>query len=83
MVQAAVTMLEFNFACGALARLGVTWVSRNRGEVVMIVAVIVLLIYGYFMAKYAVYAVGSSDTSGHIRIARSILRGDIVGRLRN
>jgi hypothetical protein len=27
-------LLEFNFACGALAGLGVTWVSRNRGEVV-------------------------------------------------
>jgi len=27
-------MLEFNFACGALAGLGVTWVSRNKGEFV-------------------------------------------------
>jgi membrane protein YfhO len=27
-------MLEFNFACGALAGLGVTWVSRNSGEFV-------------------------------------------------
>jgi len=36
------------------------------------VAVIGLLIYGYFMAKYAVYAVGGTYTSGYIRIARSI-----------
>jgi 4-amino-4-deoxy-L-arabinose transferase-like glycosyltransferase len=46
----------------------------------MIVAVIGLLIYGYVLVKSAVYAVGGSDTSGYIRIARSLLHGDIVQR---
>jgi hypothetical protein len=52
--------------------------ALSKSRLIMIVAVIGLLIYGYILVKSAVYAVGWSDSSGYIRIARSILRGDLV-----
>jgi hypothetical protein len=50
----------------------------SKSRLITIVAVIGLLIYGGFMVNRAVYAVGGPDTSGYIRIARSILNGDLV-----
>jgi len=49
-------------------------------RMIIIAAVVGLLIYGYFLASRASYAVGGSDSSGYARIARSILNGGIVQR---
>jgi hypothetical protein len=54
--------------------------ALSRSRFIMIVAVVGLLIYGYVLVKSAVYAAGGSDTSGYVRIARSLLQGDIVQR---
>jgi Dolichyl-phosphate-mannose-protein mannosyltransferase/Bacterial membrane protein YfhO len=55
--------------------------ALSRSKFVMIVAVVGVLIYGYILVKFAVYAVGGSDSSGYLRLARSLLRGDIVQRV--
>jgi 4-amino-4-deoxy-L-arabinose transferase-like glycosyltransferase len=51
----------------------------------MVVAVTGLLIYGYFLASRASYGVGSTvsaaESSGYARMARSILKGEIVQRV--
>jgi hypothetical protein len=44
----------------------------------MVVAVIGLLIYGYFLASHAAYAVGGSDSVGYAQVARSMLKGELV-----
>ncbi len=54
----------------------------SRSKFVLIVAVIGLLIYGGVLMKFAVYSVGGSDTYGYLRIAHSILNGDIVQRVK-
>jgi len=69
-----------------IARVSITIESAlsalSKSKFVMIVAVIGLLIYGCVLVKFAVYAVGGSDTYGYARIARSILKGDIVQRVK-
>src|SRR5262249_42260571 len=55
--------------------------ALSKSKIVMIVALIGLLIYGCVLVKFASYAAGGSDSSGYIRIARSILRGNIVQRV--
>ncbi|MBO0726968.1 MAG: YfhO family protein, partial [Blastocatellia bacterium] len=57
-------MLEFDFACGVLAGLGVTWVSQNKGEsvrrairagvgAIALIVVVAAVVYRYF-ADYLV-----------------------------
>src|SRR5262249_49925469 len=52
-------LLEFDFACGALAGLGVTWISENKGELVRravrrgvgvmaLIVVVAAIAYGWF-----------------------------------
>jgi membrane protein YfhO len=53
----------------------------SRSRLVKVVAVVGVLIYGYALVKSAVHAVGGSDTSGYLRLARSLLQGDIVQRV--
>ena len=53
----------------------------SPSRMIIIAAVVGLLIYGYFLASRASYAVGGSDSSGYARIARSILKGGIVQRV--
>src|SRR5262249_44084829 len=55
--------------------------ALSKSKFVMVVAVIGLLSYGWFLVKFTAYAVGGSDSSGYVRIARSILHGDIVQRV--
>ncbi|HKE03194.1 MAG TPA: YfhO family protein, partial [Blastocatellia bacterium] len=55
--------------------------ALSKSKFVMVVAVIGLLSYGWFLVKFTAYAVGGSDSSGYVRIARSILQGDIVQRV--
>jgi hypothetical protein len=42
--------------------------------------VVVALICGFILVKFAVYAVGGFDSSGYLRLARSLLQGNIVQR---
>lgn len=47
-------------------------------RVITIVAIIGLLVYGYFLVSHASYAVGGADSSGYAQIARAILKGGLV-----
>jgi hypothetical protein len=47
---------------------------------VKVVAVVGVLFYGYILVKSTVYAAGGSDSSGYLRLARSLLQGDVVPR---
>ncbi|MGH9838596.1 MAG: ArnT family glycosyltransferase [Blastocatellia bacterium] len=52
-----------------------------RSRYLRIAAVVGLLIYGGFLFKHASYAVGGSDGTGYVRIARSLLHGGLVERV--
>jgi Bacterial membrane protein YfhO/Dolichyl-phosphate-mannose-protein mannosyltransferase len=54
--------------------------ALSKTKFVNILVAAGLLIYGCVLVKFAVYAVGGSDSSGYIRIARSLLHGDLVQR---
>jgi len=52
-----------------------------RSRFIMVVAAPGLLIYGYYLASYAAYTVGGSDSAGYAQVARSILKGGFVRRV--
>src|SRR5262245_66008237 len=54
--------------------------ALSKTKFVNILVAAGLLIYGFVLVKFAVYAVGGTDSSGYIRIARSLLHGDLVQR---
>jgi Bacterial membrane protein YfhO len=54
--------------------------ALSRSSFVKIVAVVGLFVYGGVLVKFAVYAGGGSDSSGYLRLARSLLQGDVVQR---
>src|SRR5262245_10433865 len=54
--------------------------ALSKTKFVNILVAAGLLIYGCVLVKFAVYAVGGTDSSGYIRIARSLLHGDLVQR---
>src|SRR5262245_42208311 len=62
--------------------------ALSRSKLIIVVAALGLLIYGYFLASRASYAIGAigatvsgAESSGYARIARSILKGEIVQRV--
>jgi len=54
--------------------------ALSRTRFVKIAPVVMVLICGFVLVKFAVYAVGGSDSSGYLRLARALLQGNIVQR---
>jgi 4-amino-4-deoxy-L-arabinose transferase-like glycosyltransferase len=55
--------------------------ALSGSRFVSITLVILLLVYGGFLLRYASYSVGGADSAGYGLIARSLLQGSIVQRV--